>query len=150
MASVTTVRVRGPLETALAARDCDGVRLAIADGADVNKPFGDGLTPLCRASALGEWRILKLLIAANAEVDAAPVREPGAAVSAVAEQVVDAGFAALHWAAREDKLECVRLLIEASATIDVRATDDITPFMMACKSGNHECAKLLHRAGADV
>ena len=41
---------------ALAARDCEGVKSAIANGADVNAPFADGLTPLCRASALGEKR----------------------------------------------------------------------------------------------
>ena len=37
---------RGPLETALASRDCEGVRRAIADGEAVNVPFADGLTAL--------------------------------------------------------------------------------------------------------
>ena len=47
---------RSPLEIAIANRDGDGVRAAIADGADLNAPFADGLTPLCRAAALGEKR----------------------------------------------------------------------------------------------
>ena len=148
---LTAALSRGPLEAALAARDCDAVRKAIEAGADVNAPFGDGLTPLCRMAALGERRILKLLLCAKATVDASACRtETVATNSTVAEHVADAGFAALHWSAREGKLECARMLIEASATIDVRTTDDITPFMLACKSGHHECARLLMRAGADV
>lgn len=93
---------------------------------------------------------MKLLIAAKTEVDAAPSRDPDKKQSEVAAQVVDAGFAALHWSARENKIDCAKLLIEAGATVDVRAADDVTPFMLACKSGHHECAKLLKGAGADV
>ena len=63
---------------------------------------------------------------------------------------MEAGFAALHWACRENKLDCVTLLLEASATVDVRAADAVTPFMLACKGGHHDCAKMLAKAGADV
>ena len=143
---------KSSLEIALAARDCAGVQAAIEEGADLNVPFADGLTPLCRASALGERRMMKILLNSRADVDAATGRntalpEKG---SAVADHVADAGFAALHWACRENRVECVRLLIEANATVDVRATDDVTPFMLACRAGHYECAKLLHKAGADV
>ena len=135
----TTAAARGPLEIALAARDCDGVctasshqktcaaltcqarvpagvRLAIANGEDASRAFADGLTPLCRMAALGERRILKVLIAAKADVDARPARSAaGAKLSAVADQVVEAGFAALHWACREGCTECARLLLVAGA-----------------------------------
>ena len=141
---------KGPLELALAQRSAEAARQAISDGALVNEPFADGLTPLCRAAALGEKKILKLLVAANADLDAAPRRDPDKKISDVCAQVVDAGFAALHWSARENKMESAQLLVDAGATVDVRATDDVTPFMLACKSGHHDCAKLLHRAGADV
>ena len=147
----TTAAARGPLEIALTARDCDGVctasshqktcaaltcqarmsagvRLAIANGEDASRAFADGLTPLCRMAALGERRILKVLIAAKADVDARPARSAagvkGAKLSAVADQVVEAGFAALHWACREGRTECARLLLDASATADVRSTDE--------------------------
>ena len=79
-----------------------------------------------------------------------PPTPQAAAKTAVADHVADAGFAALHWACRENKVECVRQLLEAGAMVDVRATDDVTPFMLACKSGHYECAKLCQRAGADV
>ena len=72
---------RSPLELALAARDVERVRSCISDGSDVDLPFGDGLTPLCRAAALGERKILKLLLAANA-ADAAAAA--GAAALAAA------------------------------------------------------------------
>ena len=58
---------KSPLELALAARDCAGVQKAIEDGAELDLPFGDGLTPLCRASALGERRIVKLLLNGKGE-----------------------------------------------------------------------------------
>ena len=173
----TTAAARGPLEIALAARDCDGVctasshqktcaaltcqarmstgvRLAIANGEDASRAFADGLTPLCRMAALGERRILKVLIAAKADVDARPARSAagakGAKLSAVADQVVEAGFAALHWACREGRTECARLLLDASATADVRSTDEATPFMLAAKGGHFECAALLVARGARV
>ena len=130
-----------------------GVRLAITNGEDASRAFADGLTPLCRMAALGERRILKILLAANAEVNARPGRSTdggGAQLSAVADQVVEAGFAALHWACREGRTECARLLLEASATADVRSTDDATPFMLAAKGGHFECAALLVARGARV
>ena len=40
---------------------------------------------------------------------------------------VEAGFAALHWACREGRTECARLLLDASATADVRSTDEGNP-----------------------
>ena len=107
---------RGPLELALAARDYEGVRKAIADGADVNLPFADALTPLCRAAALGERRILKVLLSAGANVDAVAGRDGSEPPTAVAGHVVEAGFAALHWASREGKLECASLLIQGCSS----------------------------------
>ena len=142
---------RGPLELALAARDVEAVRVAIANGADVNQCFADGLTPLCRMAALGERRILKLLLSANANPDQRPPpRDEAQPVSDVASQVVSAGFSALHWACRENKMECVKLLLESKAIVDVRAADNVTPFMLACKNGYHELAKQLMVAGADI
>ena len=140
---------RTELELALTSRDKSAVAAALAKGEDVvNQPFDDGLTALCRTAALGEWRILKLLLAAKANVDAVPTKSTQG--SAVAEQVTEAGFAALHWACREGKAECVKLLLGASAAVDVRATEGVTPFMLACKASHYECAILLARAGADV
>ena len=131
-----------------------GVRLAISNGEDASRAFADGLTPLCRMAALGERRILKILLASKAEVNARPGRAAtdggGAQLSAVADQVIEAGFAALHWACREGRTECARLLIEASATTDVRSTDAATPFMLAAKGGHFECAALLVARGARV
>ena len=60
---------RTALEKALSLTDVDMVRRAIANGADVNLPFSDALTPLCRAAAVGERRILKQLLLAKADVD---------------------------------------------------------------------------------
>ena len=141
---------RSPLEIALAARDAGGVRASIEGGADINLPFADNLTPLCRAAALGAQRILKLLLAAGATVDATPSRSDCPDGSVVATHVAETGFAALHWAARENRLACACQLLDAGATVDVRAADDVTPLMLACKNGHHEVAKLLRRAGADV
>ena len=124
------------------------MRLAITNGEDASRAFADGLTPLCRMAALGERRILKILLAAKADVNSRPGRSAdggGAKLSAVADQVVEAGFAALHWACREGRTECARLLLEAEATADVRSTDDATPFMLAAKGAWLPSASNHHR-----
>ena len=66
------------------------------------------MTLLHRAAANGDADMVDLLL-----------------VNGVSPNLTDAlGRTALHWACREGKTECARLLIEASATVDVRATDD--------------------------
>jgi len=87
----------------------------IAAGADVNKSPGvyidgaSGITPLHRA--VGMPLVVKALVARKANLDARD----------------STGETPLHWAARYDDMEIVRLLIEAGADVTVKDREGRTP-----------------------
>ena len=57
------------------------------------------------------------------------------------------GWTALHFAAEHGHLECVRLLLEAGASVN-QANGPFTPLFMAVQKGNTEGVRLLLEAGA--
>ncbi|GIW52076.1 MAG: hypothetical protein KatS3mg081_1431 [Gemmatimonadales bacterium] len=60
------------------------------------------------------------------------------------------GMAALHYAAREGRLEAVRLLLDAGADIDqVTLGDHSTPLLVAIINGHYDLAMYLLSRGAD-
>ena len=100
--------------------DVDGVREALARGADVNKTNNVKQTVLMFASAMPSetyWSILRLLLA-----------QPSVEVNMADEQ----GKTALHAAAHCGNIEAVKLLL-ADQRLDVNCKDSnqITPLMMA-------------------
>jgi len=58
------------LRAAVAAGDVDGVRRAVADGADVEVRDGDRRTPLLLATRAGQVAIARVLLDAGADPDA--------------------------------------------------------------------------------
>lgn len=64
---------------------------------------------------------------------------PGANVDA---RDPDSGWTALHFAARQGKLEAAKVLIENKAFVGVRGPDGRTPLHLAAGWGTHEaCAR---------
>jgi ankyrin repeat protein len=59
------------------------------------------------------------------------------------------GTTALHWAARDDDEESVRLLLRAGAHADVSNRYSVTPIALAAANGNAAILDLLIDAGAD-
>ena len=60
------------------------------------------------------------------------------------------GFAALHFAAREGRMEAARLLVEAGADVDqVTGGDQSSSLLVAVINGNYDLAKELLEASAD-
>ena len=102
------------------------------------------ITPLVVQGAEGE----------GALVDAVRQRDMKAVRTLASKADVNAagpdGTTALHWAARSDDLEIVRLLIARGA--DVRATNryGITPMWQAALNGNAQIIEALAAAGAPV
>jgi ankyrin repeat protein len=60
------------------------------------------------------------------------------------------GLTPLHYAARHDRVEVAKLLLQAGATIDAREANDITPLLMAISNDNVAMAHLLLQRGATV
>ena len=61
------------------------------------------------------------------------------------------GATALHWAASNEDLEMVKLLLAAGANVNAATRDGgITPLFMACTSGNAAIVEALLNAGASA
>lgn len=96
----------------------------------------DGRTPLMHA-VLAERpnpEVIRLLVERGADPNAADKR----------------GWTALHFAARDQKAEAARALLDAGAEVDPRDSDGATPLWRAVMSGSSaEVVRLLLEAGAD-
>ncbi|KAJ3108785.1 hypothetical protein HDU96_007435 [Phlyctochytrium bullatum] len=60
------------------------------------------------------------------------------------------GETALHRAARKNRPECLKVLLEFGADIEARSDEGVTPLGTAARSGQGECLSALLNAGADV
>lgn len=89
-------------------------------------------TPLVRAAYLGRVRMVELLLAAHATVDAR----------------ASYGETALHRAAGEGRLEVVERLLAAGARIDVQTKEGRTPLMSAASGASLPIVNLLVERGA--
>lgn len=61
-------------------------------------------------------------------------------------------YAPLHLAARNGKLDDMKMILSRNAEIDqpARTPDGMTPYLLACESGKHDAAAFLQSQGADV
>lgn len=60
------------------------------------------------------------------------------------------GWSALHWAAFKPSMECVALLLEASASPNQPNDEGETPLHLAAKLGHLDVQRALIKAGADI
>lgn len=122
-----------------AARDgnLDSVQQSIKAGRDLNKRGPLGKTPLMIAIVNEHFDIAKELINAKADVNI----------------VDDRKWSALHLAAAssaQGNLEMVMALVDANAKINVRNSDQTTPYHMALLYRNKPSAEYLKSKGADT
>ena len=151
------------LRTAALRGDAEGVRRALAGGADVNAKAPDGHTPLLDAAREGHAEVVAILLAAGADprvvdhlMKATPAHKAGYMGHAAVMRLLvehgglelDAqgpynGYTALHDAVWHGHTETVRVLLEAGARTDLRGLDGRTPLEMAREYGYAEIAALL-------
>lgn len=121
--------------------DLDGVKAALAAGADVNERFplinvfNDGHTPLLVAARDGFTEIVKVLIASGADVNAV---EP------------TFGAVPLHKAAYNGHTDILKILaVQPGIVLDaIGPSNGYTPLLDAIWLGYPDCAEVLLKAGA--
>jgi uncharacterized protein len=120
------------LATAVDGRDAIGVRLAIADGAEVNRADVYGDTALTRAATFAEPWVLVELLAGGADPDGAP----------------DGRLNPLMLALTTGNLRNAAILLEAGADPD-RTWRGIVPLVVATYREDDRAVQLLLGAGAN-
>ncbi|MCJ7822861.1 MAG: ankyrin repeat domain-containing protein, partial [Armatimonadetes bacterium] len=112
--------------------DVEATRRLIAEGSDVNVRDKWGITTLHRAVGMGQTAVVKVLLEAGADVNAA---EP------------EGGMTPLHSAANRGQTEAAKLLLEAGADVNAKAKGGETPLSLAVARGNTEVANLFREHG---
>jgi ankyrin repeat protein len=139
--------------------------LLIDKGAQIDSPYGTGLTPLMEASARGHLETVRLLLSKGADVNAQTWATPlkkaaeyghtevvrllldkGADVN---EKLKD-GSTALRWAAIAGHIDVVKLLLDRGADVHAKAEDGSTALMWAAVTGHFDLVTLLKGHGAEL
>ena len=128
--NIPTVANYTPIMLAARHGYIDCVETLIEVGADVNRKNRDWDTALLFGARNGYPKCVDALIKAGADVN-----------------YVRKGLAVLHSAAIKNESECVKLLLEAGAKVNVWDNVFQTPIVYAT---DYRCLKLLLKSGADV
>jgi ankyrin repeat protein len=119
---------------------------------DARENWG-GQTALMWASARRHPQMMQLLISAGAAVDARSIhRDYQRHITAEGrpKSLDSGGFTPLLYAARENCIACVDVLIKNGADIDLPDPDGVSPLHLAVMNANWDLAKRLIEAGANV
>ncbi|KAL5724535.1 Ankyrin repeat domain-containing protein 2B [Ranunculus cassubicifolius] len=109
--------------------DVEGLKSALASGADKDEEDSEGRTALHFACGYGEVKCSQVLLEAGAAVDALDKNKN----------------TALHYAAGYGRKECVALLLENGAAVTLQNLDGKTPLDVAKLNNQQEVLKLLEK-----
>jgi ankyrin repeat protein len=132
----------------------DAAKLLLDNGAtvDARESWG-GQTALMWASARRHPEMIQMLIDHGADVDARSIaRDYQRHVTAEGrpKNMDTGGFTPLLYAARENCLDCIDVLLANGADINLPDPDGVSPLHLAIMNSNWDLAKQLIDAGADV
>ena len=132
----------------------EAAQLLLDHGATVDaKEKWGGQTALMWASARRHPEMMQLLISKGADVNAASIdRDYQRHVTAEGrpKSLDSGGLTPLLYAARENCMACVDVLLKNKADIDLPDPDGVSPLLVAIMNANWDLAKQLILAGADV
>ncbi|HZT44198.1 MAG TPA: ankyrin repeat domain-containing protein [Chthonomonadaceae bacterium] len=139
----------------------DGIRLLLAQGADVNARDISGETPLVGAAYTGNRALVQLLLDHGADIQIQDASGGTALTGAISSGNPDlVQMLRLHGAkfrqvdlvtaARTGNPRIVRMLLSRNADVNVKTPDGVTPLMAAVDAQNPEIVRLLLAQGADV
>ena len=126
--------VDAPVADAAMRQDAGAVRTLVTGDADPDAAHGDGMTGLHWAAHNGDVDILRVLLAAGADVEA---------------RTRLGDHTPLHVASRSAQAAAVRELLEAGAEANAIATTGATPLHFAAASGSAGAVAALLDHGAD-
>jgi ankyrin repeat protein len=132
----------------------EAARLLLNHGAtvDAREEWG-GQTALMWASARRHPEMMQLLISKGADVNARSIdRNYQRHVTAEGrpKSLDSGGLTPLLYAARENCIACVEVLLKNRADIDLPDPDGVSPLLVAIMNANWDLARHLIKAGADV
>ena len=132
----------------------DAAKLLLRHGAHVNavEQWG-GQTALMWASARRHPQMMELLISHGANINARSAWrnwERHVTAESRAKRTNAGGLTPLMYAARENCLECVNVLVKYHVDVDLPDPDGVAPMTVAIMNGNWDIAKRLIDSGADV
>ncbi|KAJ7001950.1 hypothetical protein NC653_012125, partial [Populus alba x Populus x berolinensis] len=109
--------------------DAEGLKNALASGADKDEEDSEGRTALHFSCGYGEVKCAQILLEAGATVDALDKNKN----------------TALHYAAGYGRKECVALLLENGAAVTLQNMDGKTPIDVAKLNNQQDVLKLLEK-----
>jgi ankyrin repeat protein len=132
----------------------EAAELLVRHGAkvDARERWG-GQTALMWASARRHPQMMQFLISKGADINARSIdRDYQRHVTAEGrpKNLDSGGFTPLLYAARENCLACVEVLLRNGADINLPDPDGVSPLLLAIMNANWDLAKQLILAGADV
>jgi ankyrin repeat protein len=132
----------------------EAARLLLKHGAKVNTvEKWKEQTALIWAAAESEPAMVKTLVEAGADVNAhSKINNWERQVTAEARAIArpSGGMTPLLYAARQGCTECVKILAEANADLDLGDPDNVSPLLVATLNGRWDIAKYLINKGANV
>ena len=132
----------------------EAARLLLKHGAKVNTvEKWKEQTALIWAAAESQSAMVKTLVEAGADVNAhSKINNWERQVTAEARAIArpSGGMTPLLYAARQGCTECVKILAEANADLDLGDPDNVSPLLVATLNGRWDIAKYLINKGANV
>jgi ankyrin repeat protein len=142
-------RASGALLIAITSKKFEVARLLIERGAAVNAKDPTGTTPLHTATELGDMDTVKLLIVKGADVNAATTPRQGDRMG-ILQRPPTGQQTPLMIAARVNRPDIMKVLVEAGANPKLHATDGSTLLMAAASGGHIESVRYAFELDPDI